>query len=404
MKTKDILFLCQFFYPEHNSSATLPFDTAAYLAKKGFSVGALCGYPKEYTDEQDVPLKEIVQNVDIQRVRYFESSRRSFIGRILNYFSFTVGALFHVYKLRAYKAVIVYSNPPVLPCVAILANLLFSTKIVFVSYDVYPEVAYASRTLKPGCMIDRVMKWINALLFKRTAMVISLTDEMKNFLLEHRPQLDSTRVVTIPNWAHESKGTVSPEAYQHFGYKNGQFIVSYFGNMGICQEMETLLDTIRLTKDNPEIQYLIVGHGSKKDRVKEIMKVSPNVKVLDFLVGKEFQQAVSISSVSVVSLEKGLLGTCAPSKYYSYLQGGQPVIAIVEKESYLAQEVQKENIGKYIEIGHSQELADELLYLQAHPEQVQRMGKNAENLYTRQYGIEIGLSKYAQVMHELLEP
>ena len=45
---KDILFLCQFFYPEHNSSATLPFDTAQYLANHGFSVDALCGYPKEY--------------------------------------------------------------------------------------------------------------------------------------------------------------------------------------------------------------------------------------------------------------------------------------------------------------------------------------------------------------------
>jgi hypothetical protein len=45
---KDILFLCQFFYPEYNSSATLPFDTAKYLANNGFTVDALCGYPKEY--------------------------------------------------------------------------------------------------------------------------------------------------------------------------------------------------------------------------------------------------------------------------------------------------------------------------------------------------------------------
>ena len=44
---RDILFLCQFFYPEHNSSATLPFDTAKYLAANGFTVDALCGYPKE---------------------------------------------------------------------------------------------------------------------------------------------------------------------------------------------------------------------------------------------------------------------------------------------------------------------------------------------------------------------
>ena len=53
---KDILFLCQFFYPEHNSSATLPFDTAKYLSFHGFSVDALCGYPKEYSSTKDAPV------------------------------------------------------------------------------------------------------------------------------------------------------------------------------------------------------------------------------------------------------------------------------------------------------------------------------------------------------------
>lgn len=38
---KDIVFLCQFFYPEYISSAQLPFDTAAALAKEGFSVGEI---------------------------------------------------------------------------------------------------------------------------------------------------------------------------------------------------------------------------------------------------------------------------------------------------------------------------------------------------------------------------
>ena len=47
MEKRDILFLGQFFYPDHNSSATLPFDTARYLASQGYTVDALVGYPKE---------------------------------------------------------------------------------------------------------------------------------------------------------------------------------------------------------------------------------------------------------------------------------------------------------------------------------------------------------------------
>lgn len=54
----DVLMLCQFFYPEHISSATLPFDTACALARAGLKVGALCGYPKEYTDRKTCPYQK----------------------------------------------------------------------------------------------------------------------------------------------------------------------------------------------------------------------------------------------------------------------------------------------------------------------------------------------------------
>lgn len=332
-----------------------------------------------------------------------ELSRRSVLGRLINYFSFTMGALGNLFYIKDYKVVLVYSNPPVLPCIPIIANLLFRTKIVFVAYDVYPEVAYASKSLQPGSLIDRVMKWINASLYARASMVVALTDEMKKFLLQHRPQLDPSRVCTIANWAHEKKTAPSEEAYHRFGYQEGQFVVSYFGNMGICQDMETLLGAIRRTKDNPQIQYLIVGHGSKKEQVSKIVNESPYVKVLDFLVGKDFEQAVSISSVSIVSLEKGLMGTCAPSKYYSYLQGGHPVIAIVEKDSYLAQEVEQEKIGGFVEIGDSNSLADMVTDLQKNPEQIAQMGRDAERLYNEKYQMQIGLKKYYNLVQKLLK-
>lgn len=403
MGKKDVLFLCQFFYPEHNSSATLPFDTAAYFAEQGLQTGALCGYPKEYTEKVNVPLKETVKSVSIKRIKYMELSRRSVLGRLINYFSFTMGALGNLFYIKDYKVVLVYSNPPVLPCIPIIANLLFHTKIVFVAYDVYPEVAYASKSLQPGSLIDRVMKWINASLYARASMVVALTDEMNKFLLQHRPQLDPSRVCTIANWAHEKKTAPSEEAYHRFGYQEGQFVVSYFGNMGICQDMETLLGAIRRTKENPWIQYLIVGHGSKKEQVSKIVNESPYVKVLDFLVGKDFEQAVSISSVSIVSLEKGLMGTCAPSKYYSYLQGGHPVIAIVEKDSYLAQEVEQEKIGGFVEIGDSDSLADMVTELQKNPEQIAQMGRDAERLYNEKYQMQIGLKKYYNLVQKLLK-
>lgn len=395
---KDILFLCQFFYPEHNSSATLPFDTAQYLANHGFSVDALCGYPKEYSDGQDVPLREVKDGVGIQRLRYIQLGRVSTLGRLINYFSFTARALLRIGELRKYKTVIVYSNPPILPLVPVLANFLFGTKIVFVAYDVYPEIAYASNSLRPGCLIDRAMKWLNHRLYRRVSKVVALTDEMKEFLLEHRPELTEDKVAVIPNWAHEKKAAEpTPEAYKKFGFKPGQFIVSYFGNMGTCQEMETLLGAMRQLKGNPEIQFLFVGHGNKKPHVEEVAKETGNAKVFDFLTGEDFEHALSISSCCVVSLEKGLKGMCAPSKYYSYLQTGKPIVAVVEKCSYLAREIGKERIGRVASVGDVNSLTKIILSLSKDLEERKTMGERAAALYEREYTSDIGLNKYTNL-------
>lgn len=396
---KDILFLCQFFYPEYNSSATLPFDTAKYLAEHGFSVGALCGYPKEYNNDGNVPMKEIKDGVDIQRIKYIQLKRGSKIGRLINYFSFTFKAMLHIGKLKNYKSVIAYSNPPILPLVAVMANVLFKTKIVFVSYDVYPEVAYASKTLNPGSLISKVMNKLNHQLFKRVAKVISLTDEMKDFLLENRKELTEDKVVTIPNWAHEKLIVPNKEAYDRFGYNENQFIVSYFGNMGTCQDMETLMEAVEKLRNDENIKFLFVGHGNKVDSIREKIRKDQlkNIQLLDFLTGKDFEQAVAISSCCVVSLEKGLKGTCAPSKYYSYLQGGKPILGIVEEGSYLEEEITKEKLGYVTHNQNSDLLVKHIKHMSENKSECLEIGKRVIQVYMNNYDIEICLTKYANL-------
>ena len=132
-KKKDILFLCQFFYPEYVSSATLPFDTASAYAKAGYSVGAICGYPKEYSCQKQIPKKEIYQGISIKRIKYLQLERKRPIGRCINYLSFLLAMLFNLFECRKYKYIFVYSNPPVLPLLAALAKKLYRNRIVFVS-------------------------------------------------------------------------------------------------------------------------------------------------------------------------------------------------------------------------------------------------------------------------------
>ena len=106
-KTRDVLFLCQFFYPEYISSAQLPYDTVCALKDAGYTVDVLCGYPHEYLKGKDIPLKEDINGIRIHRLKYIQTGRAGFLGRLINYFSFTFMVLLHLFSIAKYKAVVV---------------------------------------------------------------------------------------------------------------------------------------------------------------------------------------------------------------------------------------------------------------------------------------------------------
>ena len=402
-KKRDIVFLCQYFYPEHNSSATLPFDAASALADAGFSVDVLCGSPKEYSDTENVPSRETVNGIEIKRINYFQTKRSKKLGRLVNYFSFSAGALLKLSVLRNYKAVIVYSNPPVLPLVAVIANILFGTKIVFVSFDVYPEVAVASQNIKAGSMIEKGMSFINRMMFKRVTKAVALTDEMKKFLTDSRKELTEDRIVTIPNWAHEAPPQISSKkAKMELGYKEQDFVVSYLGNMGICQEMETMLKAIKALKSDEDIHFIFAGHGVKTERIREETSDNKNVRMYGFLQGEDFEKVLAASSCCVLSLEKYMKGLGAPSKLYSYMQAGKPLIAVSDKDSYLKTETEDRKIGIHVDINDVSAFTEAVRYLYNNPEMADAMAENAKNIYETVCSKTICGEKYIKLFDEIL--
>ena len=309
-------------------------------------------------------------------------------------------------QIRKYNSVIVYSNPPILPAVTLLAKKLFGTKVVFVSYDVYPEIAYASGSIARGSLIDRVMRAINKSLYKNADAIVTLSDEMKHFLLKNRDKLTEDRVFTIENWAHEKERvSARTESFHSFGFSEDQFIVGYFGNLGTCQDIDTLLNTALALKDDRRFGFLIVGHGNKKEKAKDFVSKNElkNVKIFDFLVGDDFKEAVAISKCSVVSLERGLIGMCAPSKYYSCLLGGHPIIALVEEKSYLAREVEAQQIGYHVKNGDVKSFCEKLVLMAENPEELEKMGDRAKGLYEEKYRIDKAMQRYTEIFKTLLK-
>lgn len=406
---KNVLFLCQFFHPEYVSSATLPFDTALSLTEAGLNVDVICGYPKEYNITNKVPLKETYMNINIKRLKYIQLKRSNFIGRIINYVSFTISVTLRLMEMRRYEAIIVYSNPPMLPIIAALANKLFKTKVIFVCYDIYPEIAYITKAISEDGLISKMMKFVNKFVFKHVNKVIALSNEMKDYLFENRPALTASQIEVIPNW-YEDKGvsnisnSSSNKLFQSIRAE-GNIVVSYFGNMGISQDLDTIIDAIRELKADSKVQFVFAGHGNKMEALKGIVEREKlnNVSIFDFLHGQDFQDALNISDCFIVSLAEGLTGLAVPSKTYSYMMASKPVIAIIGEDSDIARDLTNNNAGYAIQVGETMKLVSAIKELQNSKNKRDIMGKNCREIFLGKYTKEHCTQQYVDMVRSILE-
>lgn len=407
-KRKDILFLCQYFYPEYISSATLPYDTAVALKEAGFSVEVLCGYPNEYNKKEDISIKEVTKGIKINRVRYLQLGRFRKLGRLINYFSFTLRVLLKFAYLRKFKSIIVYSNPPILPYIASIASKFYKSKLIFVSYDVYPEIAEKTGSILKSSIIYSVMHNINRVIFKNVHKIVALSDEMKRYLLTNREGIKDDSVEIIPNW-YEDKGSsidtslVNDNIFKDINEEN-DFIVSYFGNMGTCQDMDTIIEAVKYLNNKSNIKFIFAGHGNKVGLIRETVLENKlgNVLIYDFLHGDDYKYALHISDCFLVSLYEGLTGLAVPSKTYSYMMNGKPIIAIMDEECDIAYDLIQNNAGFVIKNGDSKQLVSSILELQNDKQHRLIMGKNCKEVFKKNYTKILCTKKYVDLFKEVL--
>ena len=402
-KKKDILFLLQFFYPEYVSSATLPFDTASRLADEGFDVDVLCGYPHEYTDAMNVPRRETVNHINIKRVKYLQLDRKKAIGRIINYLSLTVAMFFRLFTMKKYQTVIVYSNPPILPFVAAMASKLFKCRLIFVAYDLYPEIALRTNSLSEGSIITRLMNFINKFVYKQASAVVALSSEMKEYIVQNR-NIGADKVYVIPNWyKDEYQANVKKQENQFKSLVKDRFVIGYFGNMGIAQDMEPIKDAIRYYKNDDKVCFLLSGHGSKHSEIEKMINDDKieNAYLYGFLKGEEYLDALRVSNCAIVSLEKGLTGLCVPSKTYGYMMQGLAIVAILG-ESDIVRDV-RENAGYHVPDNSSEKLIEIIAEMKDNISDCYMRGEISRSLYLKKYTSAICLEKYVELLREIVQ-
>jgi colanic acid biosynthesis glycosyl transferase WcaI len=107
-------------------------------------------------------------------------------------------------------------------------------------------------------------------------------------------------------------------------------VVLYAGNVGFSQALDLLVEAARRL---PGVTFLINGDGAARPELERAAGDAPNVRFAGYQPASRLAEVLATGDVHVVPLRAGLGDVSVPSKTYSSLAAGRPVVASIDLDS-----------------------------------------------------------------------
>ena len=113
---------------------------------------------------------------------------------------------------------------------------------------------------------------------------------------------------------------------------DGQFVVMYSGNLGLCQNLDEHPGSRALLRERADIQFVMVGDGASRARLEKIARERQlhNVRFRPYQPQSELAHSLSAADLHLVPLDARVTGCLVPSKLYGILAAGVPSLVVAD--------------------------------------------------------------------------
>ncbi|PSQ93105.1 MAG: glycosyltransferase WbuB, partial [Bacteroidetes bacterium QH_2_63_10] len=292
-----LLFVNQHYHPDFASTAQHLTDLAEHLVDDGFEVHVLCSAGHYLSGSMDVPMEETHNGVHIHRVRATAFGRDTLLGRLTDYASFFLQVLRRVLMGPRYNYVVTLTTPPLIALVATAARLLRGQPYGIWSMDLHPDAEVAVDMLGPDQSLTRMLHALNNWAYRRADFVVDLGPYMKRRL--RNKGVPDERLHTIPVWNKKDEVYPIPDddnpLVEEVGLQD-KFVVMYSGNAGLGHRFDEVLDAMRYFDGHPDIYFLFVGSGPRRDEITSFAKAHDlsNIAYLDYFPREQIKYSLSL--------------------------------------------------------------------------------------------------------------
>jgi glycosyltransferase involved in cell wall biosynthesis len=373
-----ILYLHQFFITRAGVGGTRSYEFARRFVARGHRVRMVTAGDGHST----------VDGIDVVGVPgaysdYMSATASSDRERMLAFGRFAASATAEA--LRGPRPDVIYATSPPLTIAvpALAAAARWRAPLVFEVRDLWPEAPIQMGALA-NPRLQRQARSLEREAYKRARRVIALSPGIRDGVIG--AGVPAGKVVLVPNAS-------DLDLFQP-AHPPERFLVSYFGTMGEANDLSLAIEAARLLPDMP---FVLMGDGKRRP---ELERSAPtNVSFPGAASSKEEVAALAARSAACLTFFKDVpvLATNSPNKLFDTFAAGRP--AIVNMDGWMRRLVEDNDAGLYVR--DAADLAQKLAWLRAHPEEVERMGRNGRALAEREFDRDLLAGRVLDVLEEV---
>lgn len=397
-----ILIISQWFDPEPTFKGLL---FAKELQRQGHEVSVLTGFPnypggKVYPGYRVQPFqREVMEGIPITRVALFPSHDGSGLMRMLNYASFAASASIGVLLVRRPDVAYVYHPPATVGLPAMVLKVLRGVPFVYDVQDLWPDTLAATGMINSPTALSLVGRGMSRI-YKMAARIAVLSDGFSAAL--EGMSVPVGRIDVIPNWADEAQINVGPRPTTTDSLWPeellNKFTVTFAGNMGKAQALETVLDAAELLGKHDNLRFLLIGGGVEASRLELEAKGRGlgNVVFLPRRPINEIGEFLRRSDALLVHLRNdALFEITIPSKTQAYLMAGRPILMGVKGDA--AAMIKEAEAGLAFEPENPVQLAEAVMrVMRLSPVERQAMGSSGAKYYAEKLALRVGAERFSE--------
>ena len=384
-----VLLLKDYFYPEQCAGIQLTNNLLQGFSKSGLEsevfVPIPCrGIDKKMRKAYQKKKNEVLYDGKVKLHRYWlPYERKNTLLRAVRYLLQNIRQFFKGLTCKNVDIVFLGSTPPTNGIVGGWLKKAKKIPFVYNVQDIFPDSMVTAGITKKGSFLWKIGNKIANKTYKRADKIIVISEEMRDNLLSKG--VPSEKIEIVYNWVDEE--VIHPvqkednRLIEELNIPQYDFSVVYAGNLGRAQSVETIIEAAELLKTNPEIGFYIFGDGANKEAIKKsiIEKGLTRVHMYPLQPYERVSEVYSLGDASIVACKAGTGGNALPSKTWSIMACGKPVLVCFDKGTMLERLAVEQECGLFAEAENAQALSENILLLSSDKAKCERLGENARD-------------------------